>query len=175
MRKGNQFERRSGMSVSRRKLLQNTALVAVACAASPVSIWAAKNRNNSTNNSSPNQEESAALQNLDRAKFAAAVGSGFKVTPTSGKSDTVVWLRLLAVEDLPALVPVNTGAMAVAPPKQKSAAVETIGFMLTFLGTLPKPLPQGTYIFEHSGLGRFSLFIVPHGQQTYTAVINRLP
>lgn len=165
------------MSVSRRRLLQNSALVAAACVASPISIWGAKNGNNSTNNSSPNQEESAALQNLDRAKFAAAIGSGFKVTPTSGKSNTVVWLRLLAVNDLPAIVPVNTGAMTVSPPKQSSAAMETRGFMLTFLGTMPKPLSQGTYMFEHSGLGKFSLLIVHDGpgKQTYTAVINRLP
>lgn len=163
------------MPVSRRRLLQNSALVAAACVASPISIWAAKNNNNSTNQSSPNPEENAALHNLDRARFATQVGSGFKATPTSGKS-APAWLRLLAVNDLPGLVPVNTGAMAVSPPKQSSAAVETRGFMLTFLGTMPKPLPQGTYMFEHSSLGKFSLLIVPDGpgKQTYTAVINRL-
>jgi hypothetical protein len=161
------------MSVSRRRLLQHSMVAAVACVAGPLYAWTGK-KNNPTSNSSPNQAENAALQPLDRAAFTHAVGSGFRVTPTTGKSSPV-WLRLLAVTDLPALVPVNTASMDV-PPKHISAPVQTKGFMLSFLGTLPKPLPQGTYIFEHAGMGKFSLLIVPDGpgQETYTAVINRL-
>lgn len=163
------------MLVSRRKVLQHSIFTAVACAFGALPAWSAKNQIVFNNNPKQGGVESAGLQPLDRSAFEAAIETGFSVTPASGK-DPGVWLRLLAVKDLPALAPVNTGAMAVPPPKQKSAAVQTTGFMLFFLGTLPKPLPQETYTFEHAQLGKFSLMIVPDksGQQTYTAVINRL-
>ena len=91
----------------------------------------------------------------------------------TGKGNSV-WLRLLAVEDLPVLSPPNLGAMAVQPPK--STQVTTTGFMLSFLGTMVDQLPQDTYSFEHPGLGKFWLLIVPSapGGQTYGAVINKL-
>lgn len=160
------------MSVSRRKLLHHSIFAGIAYAASPLLTWAGKKK---SSDSSP--EEAAAnntLEHLTRADFNGAIGSGFQVTPSTGKSSPV-WLRLLAVDDLPALVPVNTASMDV-PPKQTSSPVHTDGFMLVFLGTLPQPLDQGTYTFDHPVLGKFSLLIVPNGQesQTYTAVINRL-
>lgn len=162
------------MSVSRRKLLQHSILAVVACAARPLFAWQGK-KSGSSDSSSVDAAENDALQRLDRAAFTGAIGSGFQVTSTSGKPSSV-WLRLLSVDDLPALVPVNAASMAV-PPKQTSAPTQTTGFVLVFLGTLPKPLPQGTYTFEHPDLGKFSLLIVPggSGSQTYTAVINRLP
>jgi hypothetical protein len=163
------------MSVSRRKLLQHSIFAAAACAVGALPALAAKNKNVVHSNLPPVTVENAGLKPLARPAFEATIGSGFRVTPTSGKSPAV-WLRLLAVKDLPALAPVNTGMMAVSPPKQKSAPVNTSGFMLSFLGTLPKPLPQDTYTFEHARLGKFSLLIVPDkdGEQTYTATINRL-
>src|SRR5215467_1109305 len=161
------------MAVSRRNLLRNSILAAMAFTAGPFRAWGAKN--NSGQNSGQNNVSNAGWEHLDRLGFNQAVGSGFKVTPTSGTGNSV-WLRLLSVEDLPALVPVNPGSMAVRP-MQTSPDLQLSGFMLTFLGTLPKPLPQGTYDFEHPGLGKFSLLIVPGGQgaQTYTAVIAKLP
>lgn len=159
------------MSVSRRQVLQQSILAVAACAVSPLPAWAGTTKTppgNSSHPPTPGPEP-------DRAKFTRAIGSGFKVTPTSGK-ESAVWLRLLAVQDLPPLVPVNPGSMAV-PPKQKSAPIQTTGFMLSFLGPSAQPLPQGTYIFEHAAMAKFSLLIVPDGQgrETYTAVINRLP
>jgi hypothetical protein len=161
------------MSVSRRNLLRNSILAAMAFTASPFRAWGAKN--NSGKNSNQGKVSNAGWEHLDRAAFNKAVGSGFKVTPVSGNG-TSVWLRLLQVEDLPALVPVDPASMAV-PPKQTSPPILLSGFMLVFLGTLAKPLPQGTYDFEHPALGKFSMLIVPGGQgsQTYTAVIARLP
>jgi Domain of unknown function (DUF6916) len=162
------------MPVSRRKLLQNSVWAMAACAANPFSAWAGRTQNGTP--SSPGAKvDNAGLQALNRPAFAGEVGSPFQVTPTSGKASPV-WLRLLAVEDLPALVPVNTASMAVPPKHSSAAPVRTKGFMLVFLGTMPKPLPQGTYNFEHSVLGTFSLLMVPDGpgKQTYTAVINRL-
>src|SRR5215472_11173777 len=144
------------MAVSRRSLLRNSVFAAVAYAAGPLQAWSAK-KASSTNSPGQNNSGKADRQSLDRDAFTDAVGSAFKVTPSSGKGDSV-WLRLLAVEDLPALVPVNEDLMDVAPPAMRT--VTTTGFVLSFLGTLPEPLPQGTYTFEHPELGTFSLLIV---------------
>jgi hypothetical protein len=161
------------MSVSRRKLLQHSILAAFAFAAGRLHAGT-EQKDGSSGDSPPNKAQAVTLKPLDRAAFTGAVGSGFQVSPTTGKSSPV-WLRLLAVQDLPALAPVNPALMAV-PPQQKSAPIQTTGFMLQFLGTLPEPLKQGTYDFDHPQLGKFSLLIVPEGQeqQTYIAVINRL-
>ena len=161
------------MSVSRRNLLRNSILAAIAFAASPFRAWSGQGK--SGQKSGPSNVNNDGWEHLDRAAFNKAVGTGFKVTPISGSGNSV-WLRLLSVQDLPALVPVDPASMAV-PPKQKSANILLSGFMLIFLGTLAKPLPQDTYGFEHPGLGKFSLLIVPGGQgaQTYTAIIARLP
>jgi hypothetical protein len=160
------------MSVSRRKLLQNSVLAAFAFAAGR--LHAGTGQKDGSSADSPPDKPAVTLKTLDRAAFAGALGSGFQVSPTTGKSSPA-WLRLLAVQDLPALASVNPALMAV-PPQQKSAPIQTTGFMLQFLGTLPEPLKQGTYNFDHPQLGKFSLLIVPEGpgQQTYIAVINRL-
>lgn len=161
------------MSVSRRNLLRNSVLAAIAFTAGPFRAWSG-----TAKNSSKTQDQSnvtgGSLTHLDRAAFTKAVGSSFSVTDASGNS---VWLRLLTVEDLPTLVVPNLGAMDVQPPKVNKPAPVTSGFVLSFLGTMPKPLPQGTYKFEHAGLGTFSLLLVPGppGEQTYHAVINRMP
>jgi hypothetical protein len=159
------------MSVSRRKLLQHSILAAVALAARRLYAGTGQKAGS---DGPPDRAQDDTLKHLDRAAFTSAIGSGFQVSPTTGKSSPV-WLRLLAVDDLPALAPVNPALMAV-PPTQKSAPIQTTGFMLDFLGTLPEPLKQGTYVFDHPELGKFSLLIVPEGQgrQTYVAVINRL-
>src|SRR5215467_8727648 len=161
------------MAVSRRNLLRNSILGAIAFAAAPFRVWGSQKE--SGKKSGQSNVDNAGWEHLNRAAFDKVVGTGFKVTPVSGTGSSV-WLRLLSVQDLPALAPVDTGSMAV-PPKQTSPTIGLSGFMLSFLGTLPKPLPQGTYVFEHPGLGKFSLLIVPSapGGQTYTAVIARVP
>jgi len=51
-------------------------------------------------------------------------------------------------------------------------------FSVIFDGPDDRLLPQGMYVFEHGGLGRFELFIVPVGRKPgafqYQAVFNRL-
>ncbi len=51
-------------------------------------------------------------------------------------------------------------------------------FSVIFDGPDKRFLPQGTYVFEREGLGRFELFIVPVGRKPgafqYQAVFNRL-
>jgi hypothetical protein len=155
------------MSVSRRRFLQSSTLAAAACAAAPLQAWNNKPSLDGATNHLPG------LNGLSRQSFERVVGSSFKVSATTGNANTV-WLRLLAVEDLPALQPVNTAIMAV-PPKPTTSAVSTTGFMLSFSGPGTR-LPQGTYAFEHAGLGKFALLIVPGGPGlgTYTAVFNLL-
>lgn len=160
------------MAVSRRSLLRNSIIAAIACFANPFKAWSATQAN-TTNTSGNSNVSNAGWQQLNRDAFTGAVGSSFQVTPSSGNGNSV-WLTLQAVQDLPALVPVNESSMAVPPPAMSSTT--TGGFMLSFLGTISTPLPQNTYTFAHPVLGTFSMLIVPdgQGQQTYTAVINQL-
>ena len=53
--------------------------------------------------------------------------------------------------------PRRTSRMDV-PPKRTLNPIETTGFRLVFHASLPHPLPQDTYRFEHPTLGKFSLF-----------------
>jgi len=143
-------------------------MAAAACTAAPLHAW---------NNKKPALDGETnhvrGPHGVSRQDFERVVGSSFKVSPTTGSAGTV-WLRMIAVNDLPALEPVNTGIMAV-PPKTPTSAVSTTGFMLRFSGPGTR-LPQGTYDFEHAGLGKFALLIVPGGPglDTYTAVFNLL-
>jgi hypothetical protein len=117
------------------------------------------------------QDHAAALDHLGRTAFSGAVGTDFKVFLPGNAS--AVFVKLLAVRDLPPIVQVNPASLAV-PMKGSGIAPGSSGFVLAFGGS--SPLPQGTYLLEHSDLGRLALFTVPagNGQQVYTAVINRL-
>ena len=169
------------MSVSRRRFLQHGVLTAAACAAIPFEGWAAaNNRAGDKNTSEPRNDlppmsprgQGDALEHLHRDSFADLIGTGFKVS--GGGNTDAVWLRLLSINDFtPA--PVDTGSMAVPPPRTVNQTTTTV-FGLVFLGSSSQPLKQDTYVFEHIKLGTFKLFIVPggQGQDTYTAVINRL-
>jgi uncharacterized protein DUF6916 len=160
------------MPFSRRKFLQQGTLAALVCAG-PWRAWSA-NRNGSGNSGSQ-AHITGKVSGLSRRFFEGAVGSNFKVSTTVGSTQPA-WLLLAAVHDLPALAPVNTGAMAVPPPKPSSPPVTTEGFMLSFTGGPSTGLAQGTYLFEHDGLGQFQLFIVPEGRspEAYTAVFNQV-
>jgi Domain of unknown function (DUF6916) len=159
------------MPFSRRKFLQQGTLAALVCAG-PWRAWSA-NRNNPGN--STQGHITGKVSSLSRQLFEGAVGSNFKVLPTV-ESTQPVWLQLAAVQDLPTLAPVNTGAMAVPPPRSSSPPVTTEGFMLSFTGGPSTGLAQGTYLFDREGLGQFQLFIVPEGRspEAYTAVFNQV-
>jgi hypothetical protein len=160
------------MAVSRRQFLKHGTFAAVACAASPLPAWSGQE--NSVGAAHSQNRVLGKVQGLSRQAFSSVVDSAFKVSLNSGNSQPV-WLRLVAVNDLPAIALVNAGIMAVPPPKQTSV-VSTIGFMLSFSGGPSEGLPQGSYSFEHDRLGTFPLFIVPAaaGLQSYTAVFNTL-
>jgi uncharacterized protein DUF6916 len=177
-------ERRCNLAFSRRIFLRHGVLAAAACAANPFSTMAFGARRapiagneegglqRPPETGSDNwQDHAAALDNLGRNAFSGAVGTNFKVFTEAGQLP--VWVTLLAVEDLPALAPVNPASFAV-PNKRTGFAPASSGFVLLFGGS--SPVPQDTHLFEHQDLGRFALFTVPggNGQQIYTAVVNRL-
>ncbi|HEX3153392.1 MAG TPA: hypothetical protein VHV32_02150 [Candidatus Angelobacter sp.] len=170
------------MAFSRRIFLRHGVLAAVAC--NPFSAMALGgpripigsseelHPHKSSGAGSGNwQDHASALDHLGRNAFSGAVGTNFKVFMAAGQMP--VWVTLLAVEDLPALAPVNAASFAV-PNKQTGFAPASSGFVLLFGGS--SQVPEETHLFEHQDLGRFALFTVParNGSQTYTAVVNRL-
>lgn|SRR5262249_18961306 len=157
------------MSVSRRRFLQHGAFAAAACVAAPLEAWGTKHpsaANSSNSNAGAALWNHSAHQSLNRDAFAGLIGSSFKATTPGG----TLWLRLSAVNDPPALGPVNPASMDVAP-KSSAAPIVTTGYLLSFSGP-GTSLAQGTYLFENSQLGSFPLFIVPSGPGSYTAVFN---
>lgn len=169
------------MAVSRRTFLQRGFFAAAACAGSPLLALnggrhlQVDDGEQSLPPALPHQsnnwqDHAAALDALDRNMFTAAIGSTFKVYLASGSP---VWMTLLAVQDLPATPTANPGSFAVSP-KGPSFAPSTSGFVLVFGSS--SAVPSATHLLEHDDLGRFALFSAPesNGQQTYTAVINRL-
>lgn len=156
------------MSVSRRRFLQSSAAAAIGCAASPLF---AGNGHTKTPGTPTTGSKTTMLPAPGRLAFSSAVGSSFEVTSESLSQP--VWLRLLAVDDPPAITPVNTASMAVPPPKHAKSKTTT-GFVLSFSGGPTENLAQGTYTFQSSSLGKFSLFIVPGGPQQYSAVFNHV-
>jgi len=179
-------ERRCNLAFSRRIFLRHGVLAAAACASNPLMAFSERrgpiggneggnkeggHQRTSGTGSENWQDHAAALDRLNRNAFSGAIGTNFKVFTATGQLP--VWVTLLAVEDLPALAPVNPASFAV-PNKRTGFAPASSGFVLLFGGS--SPVPQDTHLFEHTDLGRFALFTVPaaNGQQVYTAVVNRL-
>ena len=155
-------------------------MTAAACAATPLMALSSKRTvggdetreipSHPSSGSGSWQDQAAALEHLGRSQFSSAIGTSFKVTVEG--SAQPIWVTLVAVEDLPALAPVNPASFAVAN-KQSSPAPTTSGFLLILNGS--SPLPQGTHLFQHDSLGSFALFTVPQSdRQTSCAVVNRL-
>jgi uncharacterized protein DUF6916 len=170
------------LAFSRRLFLRSGALAAAACVSNPLLALGGRRPIGGEEESDPSlklpsvqsgnwEDHAGALDRLERNAFAGAVGSSFKVFLTPDSSP--VWVTLQSVEDLPQIVPVNPASFAVMN-RASSVAPATSGFVLVFGGS--SELPQGTYLFEHDGLGTFALFTVPNGngQQLYTGVVNRL-
>ena len=171
------------MAFSRRLFLRHGVLAAVACAGSPLLALGGGRPIGGDEEAGPLlrtpgaqsgnwQDHAGALDHLGRDAFAAALGTNFKVFLSAG-SASPVWVTLLAVDDLPKIVPANTASFAVVN-KASSFVPASNGFVLVFGGS--SALPQATHLFEHDALGRFAMFTVPegNGQQLYTAVVNRL-
>jgi hypothetical protein len=159
--------------------MQDSALAAAACAATPFLAslsWAQQRPENVSSESQigphANHGATAGHLGVTRQSFADLVGSSFKVSPQTGDGNAV-WVRLTAVDDPPALAPVNPASMAVPPKKTFSTVPTTTGYVLSFSGP-GTSLAQGTYVFENERMGRFEMFVVPGQQGSYTAVFNLL-
>jgi len=110
------------------------------------------------------------LASWTKGTFQPLVSSSFAVH--SG-ARTAAWFTLLSVEDMNSKTSIETAPMGLGL-KALSLPQPTIDtFALHFHGT-GEALPQGTYELEHHSLGRFSLFIVPSGTTTYTAIISHI-
>ena len=168
------------MAVTRRRFLKDWILTTAACCISPFDVWAlsrprggdSKSTRGRTRPEKTLPSQFSGIERLERRDFEGVIGSAFKVTAPGMQA---VWLRLLAVNDLPRVEPVNPASMAVMP-RVVAPAAQTSGFALSFAGTGTRQLGQGTFVFEHPQLGRFGLFVVSGTgpQQTSTAIVNRL-
>jgi len=109
------------------------------------------------------------LQYMSAQTFVPLVGQRFLVHTNAARP---VVLTLTAVEEMKA--PVHSGAVRSAGMQHfgfggRAASVapsgpQTTTFALRFRGQTGKYLPQGTYSFESSTLGKFLLFTVPSGR-----------
>src|SRR5207248_5092580 len=147
-------ERRCNLAFSRRIFLRHGVLAAAACASNPLMVFGARRNPIGGNEEGDDQRTSgagsdnwhdhaAALDRLGRNAFSGAIGSSFKVF--AGAGQLPVWVTLLAVEDLPAIAPVNPASFAVVN-KRNGFAPASSGFVLLFGGS--SPVPQDTHLFE---------------------------
>ncbi len=161
------------MSVSRRQFLNWSGILAVGASVSAFGqheIYAnhAGGVPNKTLHPVPvppvgNQHPS--LHHMTKESFGPYVGSGFKIVQGS----QAIWIRLISVQEFP------------TDPTQgheinAASAKKTTTYMLRFLGSSAKVLPQGIYTLEHDKLGALRLTLVPRGdgQQLYAAIVNHL-
>ena len=118
------------------------------------------------------------LQYMNAETFVPLVGQRFLAHTNAARP---VVLTLTAVEEIKA--PVHTAAIQHFGFGGRAASVapsgpQTTTFALRFRGQPGKYLPQGSYTFESSTLGKFMLFTVPSGRgmrtPTCTAIISHV-
>jgi hypothetical protein len=81
-------------------------------------------------------------------------------------------MTLISVVDMSPQRP-NYGPPLIVPPSVKFPAPPALDTFALGFSSSETSLPQGTYVVENASLGRLSLFIVPSGNSTYTAIISR--
>lgn len=144
------------MGISRRGLLQ-FAPVVLAAGIIPKRLLA--------------ETQEASFAELSQESFGACVNTAFEAVDRGGKS---IWVTLTSVDDLTAQVAeLNRSAWQSLPVRATGAPPRLNVFALHFYGP-PQSLAQGTYTMNHATLGSFSIFLVPDGFSSYTAIINRL-
>jgi len=149
------------MPVSRRIFIAS-AQTLLAAAALPMKFFGAA--------SSLSFTPEANLLTATKATFQPLVNSTFTVGGSGPLTRN--WLTLLSVEEMTsAPAPKTTPAAGTKTRATAPTVVDT--FALHFYGT-GEALAQGTYQLESHKLGTFSLFIVPSGTSTYTAIISHI-
>jgi len=109
--------------------------------------------------------KSVPLEELSLSSFVPLVGSTFRVSLDEATRVDLALAEAVSIRSA------SSGRRA-----GPGLAQET--FSLVFEGPLAPQLGQGIFAFEHDGIGRFSLFIVPIARNEkamqYQAVFNRL-
>jgi hypothetical protein len=133
----------------RREFIKTTSAAMLALGMAPVTLAASLRRVGGGRRRVP-------LSSLHYADFTELLDTPFSVTEASG---TVLLLLLAETQDV-------------------SDRFGGENFSVMFHGPSDQPLSQGTYQFEHRGLGAFSLFIVPMRgdprNANYEAIFNRI-
>jgi hypothetical protein len=103
---------------------------------------------------------------MTKESFAPYLGSGFKISRGSAQP---VWIRLISAQEFPT-------DLSQGHEINAASAKKTTTYMLRFLGSSAKALPQGIYTLEHDKLGSLKLMLVPSGdgQQLYAAIVTHL-
>ena len=136
---------------TRRKFIRDCSTLAASAVLVPVSVLAA-----------PQKWRQVTLADVAFKMLAAQVNTRFLLRNATG--DTQV-LELTRAE----LAPQGSN-------RAKDGGNEK--FSLFFCGDASQPIGQNTYAFEHTGIGRFEMFLVPigcadHAHCYYKAVFNR--
>jgi hypothetical protein len=139
------------MTTNRRQFLVGCSALTAAASLAPEAVLA-----------SPFRSRDVSPARISLEKFAACRGAHFKVLRPNA---IAVGLRLVEVAPWQHVYPQTAGAEDGQNEK----------FSLIFGGVNGQALDQDTYVFEHAGIGRFALFIVPIGTSPdyYEAVFNR--
>lgn len=157
--------------VSRREFFKRVGvglLATIWAMLNPHALFASPLRSEQESNSprEPNTAPSALLT-WTKVAFENCIGQTFAVYETVSNK---LQFKLLKVSD--GINQVSRG------PKQRMTKGSGECFLLTFQGPRNPALQQGTYKFEQSHLGEFSMFIVPGDTSAnghnYVAVINRV-
>jgi len=140
---------------TRRRFLRDSSLWAAVAALTPAGALAGPMRN-----------RTISLDQVRVGAFAAHLATPFWVLPNQGPATR---LELVAVQPSP---PPGDPVQAAAPDAWNEK------FTLWFRGLPSQPLEQDTYVFDHSRIGRFAMFIVPMGSTEagyplYEAIFNR--
>jgi hypothetical protein len=135
---------------SRRKFLLDCSAFAATAALAPATVLAAR----------PHLRN-VGLDSLSAEILTAHLNTWFVARDNAGGA-VAVQLAEVQVDDL------ETGTAG--DPFEKFSAL--------FAGNVSQPLSQNTYFFEHAGIGRFAMFIVPVERPTlshcfYEAVFSR--
>jgi uncharacterized protein DUF6916 len=138
---------------TRRQFLLNCSTVAVTASVTPATVFGA-----------PFHFQEVSLEHVSFSAFAAHLNAVFHVQSASGST---VRLQLVEVQPTPSF-----------PAAAAAADAANEKFSLLFRAPLKQPLEQGSYWFEHQGIGRFAIFIVPIGSTEtshcyYEAIFNR--
>jgi hypothetical protein len=139
---------------NRREFLIGCSTLALAAGFTPASLLSA-----------PLASRNVSLDQVSFATLTSKIGTEFTV---SKNSSTLAILKLVEAKLTPATHP-----RALQGPDANNEK-----FSLMFCGRKQPSLTQDTHVFEHAGIGRFEMFIVPVGFKDsnhtyYQAIFNR--